>query len=118
MRWNEQRKERARACASVVLPTPGTSSISRCPRASSVVRASWMTSSLPFTTRVIARRSSARRVLALLVVVCNSRGLLLQKQVAAASLNGHAGCGYNRDGLSQFFGEFVSAPEVPHSVGD
>ena len=36
MRWNEQWKERARACASVVLPTPGTSSISRWPRASSV----------------------------------------------------------------------------------
>jgi hypothetical protein len=34
---------------------------------------------LPFTTRVIERKSSARRVLAVLVVVCNSRGLLLQK---------------------------------------
>src|SRR5580698_8362183 len=71
--------ERAAEGTSEVLPTPGTSSISKCPRASSVVSASWMTSSLPFTTRVIERKSSARRVLAFVVVVCNSRGLLLQK---------------------------------------
>ena len=60
MRWNEQWNERASACASVVLPTPGTSSISRWPRASSAVSASWITSSLPFTTRAIERCSSAR----------------------------------------------------------
>src|ERR1700730_1405102 len=33
-RWKSERTLRARACARVVLPTPGTSSISRCPRAS------------------------------------------------------------------------------------
>src|SRR5438876_1032866 len=32
-RWKVQETERASACANVVLPTPGTSSISRCPRA-------------------------------------------------------------------------------------
>src|ERR1700678_193284 len=83
MRWNEQRNERANACASVVLPTPGTSSISKCPRASSAVSASWITSSLPFTTRAIERSNSPSRALAFKVVVCvvdcNWRGLLLQK---------------------------------------
>ena len=33
-RWKRQATDRASACASVVLPTPGTSSISRWPRAS------------------------------------------------------------------------------------
>src|ERR1700693_5756141 len=86
MRWNEQRNERARACARVVLPTPGTSSISKWPRARSVVSASWMTSSLPFTTPEIERRSPASRVLAVVVVDCNSRGLLLQKVSACGRL--------------------------------
>jgi hypothetical protein len=38
-----------------------------------------MTSSLPFTTAEMERKSPARRVLALVVVVCNWLGLLLQK---------------------------------------
>ena len=68
MRWNEQRNERASAWARVVLPTPGTSSMSRWPRASRVVSASWITSSLPFTTREIVRSSSASLVLAAVTV--------------------------------------------------
>src|SRR5712692_984615 len=53
MRWNEQWKEFASACASVVLPTPGTSSISRCPLDSSATIERRMTSSLPRMTREI-----------------------------------------------------------------
>src|ERR1700722_1056717 len=94
MRWNEQRNERESAWASVVLPTPGTSSISRWPRASSAVSAIWITSSLPFTTRAIERSSSPSRALAFSTVtvvagvlvgmsvgavICNWRSLLLQK---------------------------------------
>src|SRR5467141_3253258 len=53
MRWNEQWKEFASAWASVVLPTPGTSSTSRCPLASIATMARRMTSSLPRMTRAI-----------------------------------------------------------------
>src|SRR5215467_2949314 len=42
---------RARACPSVVLPTPGTPSMSRCPRAKMLTRARRTTSSLPRITR-------------------------------------------------------------------
>src|SRR5215469_3738407 len=42
---------RARACPSVVLPTPGTPSISRCPRARMLTNARRTTSSLPRITR-------------------------------------------------------------------
>src|SRR5580698_5455695 len=47
MRWKEQRNERASACAKVVLPTPGTSSISRWPRASRQTIDRRTTSGLP-----------------------------------------------------------------------
>ncbi len=53
MRWNEQWNEFASACASVVLPTPGTSSTSRWPLASIATMARRMTSSLPRMTRAI-----------------------------------------------------------------
>ena len=43
--------EAARARASIVLPTPGTSSISRWPRASIAIRASRVSSVLPMITR-------------------------------------------------------------------
>src|SRR5437016_788356 len=47
MRWKLESTLRASACASVVLPTPGTSSISRCPRASKQARERRSTSDLP-----------------------------------------------------------------------
>src|SRR5208283_1654276 len=50
---------RARACPSVVLPTPGTPSMSRCPRAKIETRARRTTSSLPRITRRRAFSSSA-----------------------------------------------------------
>ena len=56
MRRTEQSIDRASALASIVLPTPGTSSISRWPSASSTVRASSTTSGLPSITCSIARR--------------------------------------------------------------
>src|SRR5580698_6013941 len=46
-RWKRHDTERANAWASVVLPTPGTSSISRWPRASRQTRDSLTTSGLP-----------------------------------------------------------------------
>ena len=50
---------RAKACPSVVLPTPGTPSISRWPRAKMLTRARRTTSSLPRITRRSAFSSSA-----------------------------------------------------------
>ncbi len=51
MRWNFPPIERASAAASVVLPTPGTSSIKRWPRASNPTTASRTASGLPTTQR-------------------------------------------------------------------
>src|SRR5258705_568129 len=51
MRWKEAPMDRASAEASVVLPTPGTSSISRCPRATRPMMASRTTSGLPNSAR-------------------------------------------------------------------
>src|SRR5216683_1220343 len=61
MRWNEAPIERASAAASVVLPTPGTSSISRWPRATRPMTASRTTSGLP--TRARPTLSSRRRMI-------------------------------------------------------
>ena len=58
-RWNDRPSVLARACASVVLPTPGMSSISRCPRASRQARHSRICSSLPRMTRLSCARTAA-----------------------------------------------------------
>ena len=50
MRLKEQSSERARALASVVLPTPGTSSISTWPRHSTAIIISSTALSLPTIT--------------------------------------------------------------------
>ena len=50
MRVTVQSTLRPRALASIVLPTPGTSSTSRCPPASNTTRAVWIASGLPSTT--------------------------------------------------------------------
>src|SRR3990170_2624568 len=52
MRGKPARMERAGAAASVVLPTPGTSSIRRCPRARRPTTASRTTSGLPTRARL------------------------------------------------------------------
>ena len=75
MRRTEQSIERASALASLVLPTPGTSSMSRWPSASSTARASRTVAVLPSMTcsmlatmaLVAARNSSAGMRLAELV---------------------------------------------------
>src|SRR5882757_7375730 len=46
-RWKLDRTLRASACASVVFPTPGTSSINKCPRASKQASDRRRTSDLP-----------------------------------------------------------------------
>ena len=51
MRRKEQSIERAIDFASMVLPTPGTSSMSRCPSAMSATSASLISACLPRTTR-------------------------------------------------------------------
>ena len=51
IRRNEQSIDRAIDFASIVLPTPGTSSISRCPSATSATSASLISLCLPRTTR-------------------------------------------------------------------
>ncbi len=51
MRWKVQSSERARALARVVLPMPGTSSMSTWPSQSNATIASSITSSLPTITR-------------------------------------------------------------------
>ncbi len=53
-RRTEQSIDLASALASSVLPTPGTSSISACPSASSTVSASLIASGLPTMTVLIA----------------------------------------------------------------
>src|SRR5438094_8251660 len=70
MRWKPPPMERANAAASVVLPTPGTSSISRCPRASRPMTASRMTSGLPTSAR--ATLSSRRRISSTAPVILRS----------------------------------------------
>src|SRR6266446_6024938 len=55
-RWKLESTLRASACASVVLPTPGTSSISRCPRASRQASERRRTSDLP---RIASPRTSS-----------------------------------------------------------
>src|SRR6185312_9304651 len=63
---------RASACASVVLPTPGTPSISRCPRASTDTIARRTTSSLPrITLRSAASRRTAREAVDVMVAFCS-----------------------------------------------
>jgi hypothetical protein len=57
MRRTEQSIDRASALESIVLPTPGTSSISRCPSASSTVSAIRTTSGLPSITFSTDRRT-------------------------------------------------------------
>ena len=58
MRLNEQSSDRARALASVVLPTPGTSSISTWPRQIRAMSMSSMASSLPtITCRIFCCRA-------------------------------------------------------------
>src|SRR6266498_335450 len=56
MRRTEQSIDRASALASIVLPTPGTSSIKTCPSASRAMRARRTTSGLPSMTRWILAR--------------------------------------------------------------
>ena len=60
MRWKPPPIDRASAAASVVLPTPGTSSMSRWPRAMSPTTASRTASGLP--TRARDTLSSRRRI--------------------------------------------------------
>ncbi len=55
IRLKEQSRDRARAWASVVFPTPGTSSIKRCPRAKSAMMDSLMASFFPLMICSILR---------------------------------------------------------------
>ena len=60
MRWKVQARLRATALASSVLPTPGTSSMSRWPSASRATRASCTTSGLPSRTpATLSRRAES-----------------------------------------------------------
>ncbi len=59
MRWKVQSSARASACASVVLPTPGTSSTNRCPPAIKVTMARRTASGFPLMTCSIAACSSS-----------------------------------------------------------
>src|ERR687891_1273473 len=61
IRRNEQSIERAMALASMVLPTPGTSSIRRWPSATRVTRASRISALFPWMTRSMLPRRSANR---------------------------------------------------------
>src|ERR1017187_3118169 len=75
IRWKVQSMARARAWPSVVLPTPGTPSISRWPLAKMETRARRRTSSLPRMTRrrlfssSAARREAATRVSGAIVAI-------------------------------------------------
>src|ERR1700682_2315117 len=61
-RANERSSDLASACASVVLPTPGTSSSNKCPPAANAASASSTISCLPLSARAIfASRAPATR---------------------------------------------------------
>ena len=72
IRRTEQSMDRASALASMVLPTPGTSSMSRCPSASRTISASLTASAFPSMTDstavpiccAVATRSSSVPLLA------------------------------------------------------
>ena len=80
MRANEQSSERARARASVVLPTPGTSSTSTCPSASSATTARSTVAGSPLTARrtFAITRSAASRALS------SSRGSASAASIASS----------------------------------
>src|SRR3954470_13081918 len=59
MRWKVPPIERARGRASVVFPTPGTSSISRWPRAQRAIPACRITPAFPRSTRAMLASSAA-----------------------------------------------------------
>ena len=62
MRRKEQSMDRARALASMVFPTPGTSSMRMCPSAIRATRASWTSRPLPWITRSMFCWMAANRV--------------------------------------------------------
>ncbi len=69
MRLKEQSRDRARALARVVLPTPGTSSISTWPRQRSAIIISSTASSLPtITLPTFFVSSCAKRCVTCIVV--------------------------------------------------
>ncbi len=87
-RRTEQSTERASAFASIVLPTPGTSSISRCPSASSTVRASRTTEGLPSITD-----STASRILFAMCASPSSPGPAPRLPMRGAGQGGMPGVG-------------------------
>ena len=76
MRWKVQAVERASARASMVLPTPGTSSSSRWPRQSRVTSASRASWDLPMMTRstLSSRRSETMRGSSTRAPACSAVG--------------------------------------------
>src|SRR5262249_39873386 len=104
MRCSRPSMDAARARASMVLPTPGTSSMSRCPSANRQVRASSTTSRLPRITRstlfAISLNRTAKKWSGLTWPYCagwdiaSFRGLVAELSVAgpdAAGLDARAG---------------------------
>jgi len=84
MRLTEESMDRASALASIVLPTPGTSSMSRWPSASSTVSVVLTTSDLPsitFSMFAVTRSVTAARVSKLLICLP-----LCRRQCAEAGL--------------------------------
>ena len=74
IRRTEQSIDLASALASIVLPTPGTSSMSRCPSASRTVSASLTASALPSITDSIA-----------VLIRCCARDEILKRPLATAA---------------------------------
>src|ERR1700687_728650 len=86
MRWKVQSMARARAWPSVVLPTPGTPSMSRWPLAKMETRARRRTSSLPrMTRRRLASSSPARRAVAISVSGAIGADSTMRAAVAAVT---------------------------------
>src|ERR1700680_4360923 len=83
----------AKACPSVVLPTPGTPSIKRCPRAKILTSASRTTSSFPRITRRSARSSCSALCDAAIAVSGDIEWILLSG-ADAAQLPTSQDCGF------------------------
>src|SRR5688572_31876523 len=79
MRENAQSIERASEYASVVFPTPGRSSIKRCPPASKQTRIWSMTSSLPLMVRPMLALSRARASWVAATSAAGAKSLMAKK---------------------------------------